>query len=56
MPTDQLALIVSIASAAVACLALGWNIYRDVVLKAKVVVSFSVVFIGSVEFQVGCRA
>ncbi|MGY4828201.1 hypothetical protein ACVNIS_06465 [Sphaerotilaceae bacterium SBD11-9] len=45
MQTDQLALVVSIASAAIACLALGWNIYRDVLLKAKVVTSFSIVFI-----------
>ena len=45
MATDQLALIVSIVSAAIASLALGWNVYRDVVLKPKVVVSFSVVFI-----------
>jgi hypothetical protein len=45
MATDQLALIVSVCSAILASLALGWNIYRDVVLKAKVVVSFSVVTI-----------
>jgi len=45
MPNDQIALIVSIGSAIVASLALGWNIYRDVVLKANVVVSFSVIFI-----------
>lgn len=45
MATDQLALIVSIASALIASLALGWNIYRDVVLKPKVVISFSIVVI-----------
>lgn len=45
MPTDLFALIVSIISALIASIALGWNIYRDVVLKAKVVVSFSIVFI-----------
>ena len=45
MAHDQIALIVSIGSAAVASMALGWNIYRDIVLKAKVVVSFSVIFI-----------
>ena len=45
MQTDQLALVVSIVSALIASLALGWNIYRDVVLKPKVVVSFSVVVI-----------
>jgi hypothetical protein len=45
MATDQLALIVSILSAAIASLALGWNVYRDVVLKPKIVVSFSIIFI-----------
>lgn len=45
MPADQIALIVSIVSALIASLALGWNIYRDVVLKPKIVVSFSVVVI-----------
>lgn len=45
MATDQLALIVSVVSALIASLALGWNIYRDVVLKPKVVVSFSIVLI-----------
>jgi hypothetical protein len=29
--------------ALIACLSLGWNIYRDVVLKAKVDVSFAIV-------------
>ena len=45
MPTDQIALVVSIFSALIASSALGWNIYRDVVLKPKVVVSFSLVVI-----------
>jgi hypothetical protein len=45
MATDQIALFVSIVSAMIASLALGWNVYRDVVLKPKVVVSFSIVFI-----------
>lgn len=45
MANDKIALIVSIGSAIVASLALGWNIYRDIVLKAKVIVSFSVIFI-----------
>jgi hypothetical protein len=43
--TDQLALIVSIVSAVIASLALGWNVYRDIVLKPKVVISFSIVLI-----------
>lgn len=45
MATDQLAFIVSIVSVVIASLALGWNVYRDVVLKPKVVLSFSIVFI-----------
>jgi hypothetical protein len=43
MSIAEIALIVSIASAIVASLSLGWNIYRDIVLKAKVDVSFAVV-------------
>jgi hypothetical protein len=43
MAPDQLALIVSIVSVVIASLALGWNVYRDVILKPKVVVSVAVV-------------
>ncbi len=43
MSIAELALIVSIVSAAIASLSLGWNIYRDIVLKARVDVSFAVV-------------
>jgi hypothetical protein len=42
MTTAQLAIIISIASAAIAGLSLGWNIYRDVVLKGKVKIGFGV--------------
>jgi hypothetical protein len=35
MTTAEIALIISIFSATIAGLSLGWNIYRDVVLKAK---------------------
>jgi len=45
LATDQIALLVSIASALIASLALGWNIYRDVVLKPRVNISFAIVFI-----------
>lgn len=45
MATDQLALIVSVVSALIASLALGWNIYRDVVMKPRLVVSVAVVTI-----------
>ncbi len=45
MSTEQVALLISIFSVLIASTSLGWNIYRDVVLKAKVDVSFSVVFI-----------
>lgn len=43
MSTGEFALIVSIVSAAIASLSLGWNIYRDVILKGRVDVSFAVV-------------
>ena len=45
MTTAQLALLVSFISIPIALASLVWNIYRDVVLKAKVDVSFAVVFI-----------
>ncbi len=45
MPIEYIALTVSIFSVLVASLSLGWNIYRDVILKAKVDVSFAVVTI-----------
>mgnify|MGYP001592975188 CR=1 FL=1 len=43
MPVEYIALAVSIFSVLVASLSLGWNIYRDIILKAKVDVSFGVV-------------
>ena len=45
MSTENIALAISIASAVIASLSLGWNIYRDVVLRARVRVSFSIVSI-----------
>ena len=45
MRPDQIALVVSVVSALISSIALGWNIYRDIVLKARVRVTFSVVFI-----------
>lgn len=39
MDNAQLAIIISVASAAIAAISLGWNIYRDVILKPKAVVS-----------------
>lgn len=36
MDTASLALLISIASAIIAAVSLGWNIYRDVALKANV--------------------
>jgi len=41
--TQDTALIVSIFSVLIASLSLGWNIYRDIILKAKVDVSFAIV-------------
>ena len=45
MRPEQLALIVSFVSVLISSVALGWNIYRDIILKARVRISFSVVFI-----------
>jgi len=42
MDTAQAAILISICSAIVAAFSLGWNVYRDVVLKAKVMVTFAV--------------
>jgi hypothetical protein len=43
MSTAEFALVVSVVSVFIASLSLGWNIYRDIVLKARVDVSFAVV-------------
>ena len=43
MPVEYIALVVSIFSVLFAALSLGWNIYRDIILKARVDVSFSIV-------------
>jgi hypothetical protein len=40
---QNIAIIVSIASAIVASISLGWNIYRDIILKARLKVSIAVV-------------
>ena len=45
MTTEQIALVVSIVSVLIASLALGWNVYRDVIMKPRVDVSFAVVTI-----------
>ena len=42
MTTAELAIIISIFSVAIAGLSLGWNIYRDIVLKAKIKMSFGI--------------
>jgi len=39
MTKDEIAIVISIASLCVAAIALGWNIYRDVVLKPRLRVS-----------------
>lgn len=43
MNTEDLSLIISFVAVSLAAVALGWNIYRDVILKAKVKVSFKIV-------------
>ena len=41
MELAQLAIVISVSSAAIAAISLGWNIYRDVILKPKAVVAVS---------------
>ena len=41
--------ILSVISVSLACIAIGWNIYRDVVLKARVRVKFGKVHVGPFE-------
>jgi hypothetical protein len=45
MAKDEIAVAISIISVLIASLSLGWNIYRDVILKAKVRVTAAIVFI-----------
>jgi hypothetical protein len=42
MTTAEIAIIISIISATIAGFSLGWNIYRDVVLKAKIKIDFGI--------------
>ena len=42
MSKESIAILISIASILVASLSLGWNVYRDVILKAKLRVRFMV--------------
>jgi len=44
---------ISLLSLLLACIAVGWNVYRDVILKARVRVSFAVVRVLSVGQKVG---
>ena len=45
METSIIAILVSLISVGVACLSFGWNIYRDIGLKPRLLVSFDVVFL-----------
>jgi hypothetical protein len=42
MDNSAIAILISVISAAIATFSLGWNVYRDVVLKPKVVVTFGI--------------
>lgn len=44
-------LTISISAMLVSCLALGWNIYRDVVLKPRLKVRLTLSFIASVGYE-----
>lgn len=48
MKTEIIAIIISCFSITIAALSLGWNIYRDVILKPKLKVSFR---IGNIIFE-----
>ncbi len=50
---NQLAVIISFVSLGMAALALGWNIYRDVLLKARVQTMFSISSVVSVGKRSG---
>ncbi len=41
MDNSQIAILISVVSILVATFSLGWNVYRDVILKPKVVVSLA---------------
>lgn len=47
MNKELLPIIISFASIVLASLSLGWNIYRDIILKAKLKVRFMVGFVTS---------
>jgi len=47
MTKEEIAILISIASFLLAAIALGWNIYRDVVLKPRLRVTVSKAMIGS---------
>lgn len=47
MPNDKIAILISGLSFGVAALSLGWNIYRDVVLKPRAKVSVARVVVAS---------
>ncbi|MEW7987350.1 MAG: hypothetical protein ACH255_19890 [Candidatus Thiodiazotropha sp.] len=42
METAQIAILISVVSACIAGISLGWNIYRDVIIKPKVDIIFGV--------------
>ncbi len=47
MTSNEIAILISFASFGVATIALGWNIYRDIVLKPRLRVSVAKVMITS---------
>jgi len=42
MTTEQISLLISVLAIAIAGIALGWNVYRDIILKARVKVSLQI--------------
>lgn len=48
---EKLAILISICAIATSLLALGWNIYRDVILKPRLKVRSSISFILQGEYE-----
>lgn len=42
MSLAEIAILISILSACISAISLGWNVYRDIVLKAKIIINFGV--------------
>ncbi len=48
---EQIAILISVCAIAVSFLALGWNIYRDIILKPRLKVKLQISFIKQGEYE-----